>query len=126
MKPHFFNSHPMDGDIREIRDGDPCGEKAPTLMQKMGVGGQKVPLVLKTYVIDSTASNSMKSGNPNSGVHEVDKAPTLDTTDPSPTKNQGGLMIVHMDQGGAGLLSCAEGGREKSPRGQTECWFATT
>lgn len=47
------------------------------------------------YNFDSLASNSMKSSNPNSGCREVDRANTIDTTNPSPNKNQGGMAIVH-------------------------------
>ena len=46
------------------------------------------------YSFDSLASNSMKSSNPHSGCREVDVAKTLDTTDPNPSKNQGGIAIV--------------------------------
>ncbi len=46
------------------------------------------------YRIDALSSNSMKSANPNSGIHEVAVAQTLDTTTPTPVKNQGGDVIV--------------------------------
>ena len=46
------------------------------------------------YSFDSLTSNSMKSSNPHSGCREVDVAKTLDTTDPNPSKNQGGIAIV--------------------------------
>jgi DNA (cytosine-5)-methyltransferase 1 len=46
------------------------------------------------YSFDSLASNSMKSANPNSGCREVDLSKTIDTTDPSPSKNQGGIGIL--------------------------------
>lgn len=46
------------------------------------------------YSFDSLASNSMKSKNPHSGCRAVDKAKTLDTTYPDPSKNQGGIAIV--------------------------------
>lgn len=36
----------------------------------------------------------MKSKNPHSGCREVDAAKTLDTTDPTPSKNQGGIAVV--------------------------------
>lgn len=36
----------------------------------------------------------MKSKNPNSGCRQVEVAKTLDTTDPNPSKNQGGIAIV--------------------------------
>jgi len=46
------------------------------------------------YSFDSLASNSMKSSNPYSGCREVDVAKTLDTTNPDPSKNQGGMAVV--------------------------------
>ncbi len=46
------------------------------------------------YSFDSLASNSMKSKNPHSGCRAVEVAKTLDTTDPNPCKNQGGIAIV--------------------------------
>jgi DNA (cytosine-5)-methyltransferase 1 len=46
------------------------------------------------YSFDSLASNSMKSSNPHSGCRQVDLAKTIDTTDPSPSKNQGGIGIL--------------------------------
>ena len=48
----------------------------------------------KAYSFDSLASNSMKSANPHSGCREVEVAKTLDTSDPNPSKNQGGIAIV--------------------------------
>ena len=44
--------------------------------------------------MDSMGSNAMKSANPKSGFRETDVAQTLDTTDPSPSKNQGGMAVV--------------------------------
>lgn len=46
------------------------------------------------YSFDSLASNSMKSKNPHSGCRAVEVAKTLDTTDPNPGKNQGGIAVV--------------------------------
>lgn len=46
------------------------------------------------YSFDSLASNSMKSSNPHSGCRQVEVAKCLDTTDPNPSKNQGGIAIV--------------------------------
>jgi DNA (cytosine-5)-methyltransferase 1 len=46
------------------------------------------------YSFDSLASNSMKSSNPHSGCREVQVSKTLDTTDPNPSKNQGGIAVV--------------------------------
>jgi len=47
------------------------------------------------FSFDSLSSNSMKSKNPKSGCRAVDLAKTIDTTDQSPSKNQGGLGIAH-------------------------------
>lgn len=66
-------------------------ECAPTL--RAGV----TPAVMykpKAYSFDSLASNSMKSSNPHSGCREVEISKTLDTTDPNPCKNQGGIAVV--------------------------------
>lgn len=54
------------------------------------------PVVLQpmAYSFDSLASNSMKSSNPHSGCRQVEVAKTLDTTDPNPSKNQGGIAVV--------------------------------
>ena len=49
------------------------------------------------YSFDSLGSNSMKSKNPNSGCREVTISKTLDTMYPCPSKNQGGLAIVHKE-----------------------------
>ena len=46
------------------------------------------------YSFDSLASNSMKSKNPHSGCRCVEIAKALDTTDPNPSKNQGGIAVV--------------------------------
>ncbi len=47
------------------------------------------------YAFDSLASNSMKSSNPHSGCRQVEIAKTLDCADPNPSKNQGGMAILH-------------------------------
>ena len=48
------------------------------------------------FSLDSDGSNSMKSGNPHSGCRAVETARTIDTTNPCPSKNQGGIAIVEM------------------------------
>ena len=50
------------------------------------------------YSFDSLASNSMKSNNPNSGCRAVNLAKTLDTSNQSPAKNQGGIAVLNKDQ----------------------------
>jgi DNA (cytosine-5)-methyltransferase 1 len=51
------------------------------------------------YGICATASNSMKSGNPNSGVYEADTARTLDLNCGNPCCNQGGMAVVAFNGG---------------------------
>lgn len=69
---------------------------APTMSARMGTGGNNVPLVGApiAFSIDSKESNSMKSANPHSGCRETDLARTIDTTNPDPSKNQGGIAIL--------------------------------
>lgn len=69
---------------------------APTMSARMGTGGNNVPLVGSpvAFSLDSKESNSMKSANPHSGCRETDTARTIDTTNPDPSKNQGGIAIL--------------------------------
>ncbi len=73
---------------------------APTLMAHMGTGGNNVPIVshATVYSLDSQESNSMKSLNPFSGCRETELARTLDTSNPDPSKNQGGIAILQESQ----------------------------
>ena len=64
------------------------------------------------YRMDALSSNSMKSANKHSGFHRIEVAPTLDTSDCNPLKNQGGgndRMRTEIDntvrKGGGGLGS---------------------
>lgn len=73
------------------------GEKAASLTTATGQGASNTgPSVMQpiAYSFDSLASNSMKSSNPHSGCRQVEVAKCLDTTDPNPSKNQGGIAIV--------------------------------
>ena len=60
----------------------------------LGIGNDQTIFTPTAYSFDSLASNSMKSKNPHSGCREVDVAKTLDTTVPTPSKNQGGIAVV--------------------------------
>ncbi len=73
---------------------------APTLMAHMGTGGNNVPIVrhITAFSLDSKDSNSMKSQNPYSGCRETEVARTLDTSNPDPSKNQGGIAILQESQ----------------------------
>ncbi len=50
--------------------------------------------VPKAYGICSKHSNSMMSDNPDSGFYEADTARTIDTSNQSPCKNQGGMVVI--------------------------------
>ncbi|WP_340139674.1 DNA cytosine methyltransferase [Ruminiclostridium cellulolyticum] len=69
---------------------------APTVTASYGTGGNNVPLINQPLVfsLDSAESNSMKSSNPYSGCRETELARTIDTTNPNPSKNQGGIAIL--------------------------------
>lgn len=78
-------------------------EKSPTLNAECG---ENKPAVV--YSLDSLASNSMKSPNPNSGCREVEIAKTLDTTSPDPSKNQGGIAILDMSHANDVIRECGD------------------
>jgi len=67
-----------------------------TLTHGGGQPGQGFPaaLIQCAFSLDSDSSNSMKSSNPVSGCREVETARTIDTTNPCPSKNQGGVAVV--------------------------------
>lgn len=71
---------------------------AQTVSATYGTGGNNQPFVIekfpKIYGICSKHSNSMMSDNPNSGFYEADTARTIDTSNQSPCKNQGGMVII--------------------------------
>ena len=50
--------------------------------------------VSKAYGICGKYSNSMLSNNPNSGFYETETSRTIDTSNQSPCKNQGGMVVV--------------------------------
>jgi DNA (cytosine-5)-methyltransferase 1 len=71
-------------------DGYTVGGPMYTL-NATGVHGVAHPAA---YILDSFASNSMRSNNPNSGCREVDVTKCLDTSCLNPTCHQGGVMIT--------------------------------
>lgn len=76
------------------------------------------------YSFDSLASNSMKSANPHSGCRRVEVAKTLDTTDPNPSKNQGGIAIVESApvlQSVPNILLDDQGGQQINVRTDDKC-----
>ena len=95
-------------DCQSKRVFDPSGSMST--YQAMRDGGANNVAVC--YSFDALASNSMKSANPHSGCREAEVSKTLDTTDPNPSKNQGGIAIVQPtlcmnDQGGS-VMSVSE------------------
>ena len=83
----------------EVRIIGGDGQIAGALPAEPGMK-QQTYVVSTAYKLDSTASNSMKSANPNSGFHETQVAACLDTTTPDPTKAQGGNVIVSTNSNG--------------------------
>ena len=81
-----------------IRGGCDGGGKGALVQEDksgtLGIGNDQTIFTPTAYSFDSLASNSMKSKNPHSGCREVDVAKTLDTTVPTPNKNQGGIAVV--------------------------------
>ena len=51
-------------------------------------------LVVQAFGICAKASNAMLSDNPHSGFYEAETSRTIDTSDQSPSKNQGGMAVV--------------------------------
>lgn len=78
------------GAEREGTSGD--AENGAEAADRAGKGKR----CITAYSFDSLSSNSMKSKNPHSGCREVDIAKCLDTTNPCPSKNQGGIAIVYV------------------------------
>lgn len=89
-QPVLFENH-----AKDCRYTGPL-EVPPTVTSTYGTGGNNVPLVGDpvAFSLDSKESNSMKSANPHSGCRETDIARTIDTTNPDPSKNQGGIAIL--------------------------------
>lgn len=103
-QPLVFDNHGQDSRFR-----GPVGI-SQTVSAGFGMGGNNQPLVMASqqghagigealhppsvFSLDSKESNSMKSSNPYSGCRETDTARTIDTTNPDPSKNQGGIAIL--------------------------------
>ena len=82
----------------KIRCGHGNGGRA-ALIQKnksatLSCNNDQTLFVPKAYGICGKYSNSMLSNNPNSGFYEADTSRTIDTSNQSPCKNQGGMVVV--------------------------------
>jgi DNA (cytosine-5)-methyltransferase 1 len=79
------------------------GDKQDGKGNGLGIGDPGAPMNTLTkgdrhavaYSFDALSSNSMKSSNPLSGCRQVDVSKCLDTTTPEPSKNQGGIAVLH-------------------------------
>ena len=92
--PVTLEYHPHDSRIRIAND-----DISQTLNNRMGTGGNNVPLIMECFGICSKDSNSMKSNNPKSGFYIAKTSRTLDTNGGNPTCNQGGIAVVSRDPG---------------------------
>ncbi|MCR4719674.1 MAG: DNA cytosine methyltransferase [Firmicutes bacterium] len=103
--------------LLKVRSGCEGGGKGSLVQEDksatLGCNNDQTLFEPKAYGICSKNSNSMKSDNPKSGVYEADTSRTLDTSNQSPSKNQGGIAVVCVDQGG-GKSSCSVS-KEVSP-----------
>ena len=84
--------------ILKIRCGHGNGGRG-ALIQKnksatLSCNNDQTLFVPKAYGICGKYSNSMLSNNPNSGFYEADTSRTIDTSNQSPCKNQGGMVVV--------------------------------
>ena len=91
------------GNIEQIIE-----DKTGTLTAAMNTSGNNKLSV--AYSFDALSSNSMKSSNPHSGCRQVEVAKCLDTTDPNPCKNQGGIAVVEQVPYTLKIRSGCEGG----------------
>ena len=86
-----------------------------TLSHGGGQAGQGYPaaLVCRAFSLDSENSNSMRSPNPDSGCREVETARTLDTTNPCPSKGQGGVAVMDVHPEVTGTLVTSGAGMNR-------------
>lgn len=94
----------------KIRSGCNGGGKGALVQNNksatLSCNNDQTVFVPQAYGICSKDSNSMKSDNPNSGFYKAETSRTIDTSNQSPCKNQGGIAVVCVDQGG-GKSSCS-------------------
>ena len=93
-----------------------------TLTHGGGQPGQGFPaaLIQCAFSLDSDSSNSMKSGNPLSGCRAVETARTIDTTNPCPSKNQGGIAVMDVHPKICGTLVASGAGMNRPGRMASE------
>ena len=74
--------------------------------QMFTLNSTDVHAVAVAYSFDSLASNSIKSSNPVSGCNMVDVAKCIDTSNPCPSKNQGGIAVAVVNMQGSKSNAC--------------------
>lgn len=93
--PLLMEEIPITLKIRSGCNGDGKGplwqsDKSATL----ACNNYQTLFVPTAFGICAKHSNSMLSDNPNSGFYEADTSRTIDTSNQSPCKNQGGMVVV--------------------------------
>lgn len=82
----------------KIRCGSGNGGKGALIQEDksatLSCNNDQTLFVPKVYGICGKHSNSMLSDNPNSGFYEANTARTIDTSNQSPCKNQGGMVVI--------------------------------
>lgn len=84
------------GAALDIHTGCPIAKEVSQTLKVSTAPGYNtaVAVIPKVFGVSPLNSNSMKSGNPDSGFPEMDVAKTIDATRPDPGNAQGGLAIV--------------------------------
>ena len=82
----------------KIRSGCEGGGKGALVQDDksatLGCNNDQTLFVPTAFGICSKESNAMKSDNPHSGFYKAETARTIDTSNQSPCKNQGGMAVV--------------------------------
>ena len=82
----------------KIRCGGGNGGKGALIQEDksatLSCNNDQTLFVPRAFGICSRHSNSMMSDNPNSGFYEADTSRTIDTSNQSPCKNQGGMVVL--------------------------------
>lgn len=82
----------------KIRSGCDGGGKGALVQDNksatLSCNNDQTVFVPQAYGICSRDSNSMKSDNPNSGFYKAETSRTIDTSNQSPCKNQGGIAVI--------------------------------
>ena len=81
-----------------IRCGQGNGGRGALIQENisatLATNNDQTLFVPKAYGVCAKHSNSMLSDNPNSGFYEAQTSRTIDTSNQSPDKNQGGIIVL--------------------------------